>query len=199
MSDPDDLYDLAPAEERPATTSPPPVARAPLQYQTPRVAAETPDQPFPDKVIDLYLPLALVAGGVGIEVVAALIRGARSPLGFEPQLARIAVKLLLGTATMLVGVLIAVRFRGIELGRFWTAVLKLAGVAIAPGAVVTVLSPALGFIPLGFLIGFIVQFVLYFALLGTLFKLDESDTWYVVCVIFLIDLGVYFTLLAMRG
>jgi hypothetical protein len=42
------------------------------------------------------------------------------------------------------------------------------------------------------LIGLAGQFVLYFALLGALFDLDESDTWYCMMVIFLIRLLVYF-------
>jgi hypothetical protein len=45
-------------------------------------------------------------------------------------------------------------------------------------------------------VGWVAEFVLYFALLGVLFELDESDTWYCVCVIFLVRLAAYFLLLA---
>jgi hypothetical protein len=70
---------------------------------------------------------------------------------------------------------------------------------VAPSAVVRLASPVLDFVPLGSLVGWIGEFVLYFALLGVLFDLDESDTWYCVCVIFLVRLAVYFMLLAVMG
>src|SRR5207249_2030428 len=82
--------------------------------------------------------------------------------------------------------------RAIALGPFWVAVFKLAAVSVAPGATVALLTPALNFIPLGAILGWIGEFALYFALLGVFFDLDESDTWYCVCVIFLLNLGVYF-------
>jgi len=115
----------------------------------------------------------------------------------ESALTQVGAQLVLGTAVMLIGVLVAVKFRGIALGPFWPAVLKLAAVSVAPDAVVNVLSPALAVIPLGFLIGLVVEFCLYFALLGVFFDLDESDTWYVVCVVFVLNVGIYFGLKAM--
>ena len=36
------------------------------------------------------------------------------------------------------------------------------------------------------------------ALLGALFGLDQSDTWYCVCVIFLVNVATYFSLLGLR-
>jgi hypothetical protein len=198
-ADGDELYDVAqPQAPEPAPVSAraaKPQAAVALAYQTPRTAAAAPDAYFPDKTIDFHLPLALIAAGTLIEVVAALIRGGRSPTGFTPHLTALGLDLIGGTATMLVGVLIAVRFRGIELGKLPTALMKLAAICIAPGAAVTLLSPAFAVIPFGFILALIGQFVLYFALLGTLFKLDESDTWYCVCVIFVINVAIYFALL----
>ena len=37
---------------------------------------------------------------------------------------------------------------------------------------------------------------LWLALVGTLFKLDESDTWYVVSVVFVISVALHFAALA---
>jgi hypothetical protein len=199
----DDLYEIAPPEAR-VVRAPAPAPEvhagaakpqaAPLQYQNPRDrgVAEPGSEYFPDRTLDYHLPLALIAAGTFIEVAAALIRGHRSPFGFAPHLIGLGLHLVVGTATMLIGVLIAARFRGIELGKFPTAIMKLAAICIAPGAAVTLLSPALAVIPFGFLIGLAGQFILYFALLGTLFHMDESDTWYCVCVIFVIDVALYF-------
>jgi hypothetical protein len=52
---------------------------------------------------------------------------------------------------------------------------------------------------LGGLLGLAGNFVLYFALLGALFDLEESDTWYCVWVIFLVRLAVYFAILSVRA
>jgi len=193
----DELYDVS-ETPRPSAPSPSPAvvppAHGPLAYQSRRSAKDEPDAYFPDKTIDFHLPLALLAAGVIIEVAAALL-SARSRLGLGATLQPLGMHLILGTATMLIGVLIAARFRGIDLGKLPVALLKLAAICVAPGAAVTLLGPALRVIPFGFLIGLAGQFILYFALLGTLFKLDESDTWYCVCVIFIINVAVYFALL----
>jgi hypothetical protein len=51
------------------------------------------------------------------------------------------------------------------------------------------------FIPFGGIAVLIVNFILYFALLGMFFDLDESDTWYCVSVIFLVNLAVHFAMM----
>jgi hypothetical protein len=66
-------------------------------------------------------------------------------------------------------------------------------------AVGDLLWPLRYIICLGGLLILGVQFVLYFALLGALFDLDQSDTWYCVIIIFLVYLGVYFLLLWIRA
>ena len=212
-ADGDDLYDFAPPEARTAPTHAAAASVAtssvaaqshapssPLQYQNPRDrgVTESGSEYFPDKTIDYHLPLALIAGGTLIEVVAALYRGSHSRAGFAPYLTDVGLQLVVGTATKLLAVFIAARFRGIELGKLPTAIMKLAAISIAPGAAFTLLSPALAVIPFGILLGLLGQFILYFALLGTLFHMDESDTWYCVCVIFIINVALYFGLMAIR-
>ena len=137
------------------------------------------------------MPLWLLGGGVVIEVAGALFRKPTPKTVFLD----VGVNLIAGTAIMLVGILLAARWRGIDLGRFWTAVLKLAAISVAPAALGTALTPLLRVIPLGGLLGLAGEFVLYFALLGALFDLDQDDTWYCVLVIFLVRLAVYFTLI----
>jgi hypothetical protein len=92
-------------------------------------------------------------------------------------------------------VLLAAKIRKIDIGSFWSAALRLAAIGVAPIAVTDLLWPLRYVMCLGGLLILGVQFVLYFALLGALFDLDQSDTWYCVLVIFLVYLGVYFLLL----
>jgi hypothetical protein len=161
----------------------------PLSYQT---ASTSTLQADPNTITNLYAPLWLLGGGVAVQIIAALL-AARD---FAAALTYVAMVLFFGTAVMLVGILLAARWRGIDLGSFGTAVLKLAAISVAPAAVVAILSPALRFIHvLGAIAGLVIEFVLYFALIGALFDLEESDTWYCVCVIFLVRLAVYFFVL----
>jgi hypothetical protein len=187
----DDLYDLAPTTPA-ERTSPSRAAAMPIALEY-RGATKDGSSTFDERALkDFKLPLFLLCVGIVIEVVAAFLK----MHAFEKAMQEVGVVLVAGTVFMLAGIIPAARWRGIELGRFWTVVLKLAAITVAPGAVIRLAEPALNFIPLGWLAGWIAEFVLYFALLGVLFDLDESDTWYCVMVIFLVRLAVYFLFLA---
>jgi len=150
---------------------------------------------FPDRLKDLQIPLWLIAAATAIELVAGALgrRGGTVAAMFDAG-----VQMLTGTGIMLAAMFIAARFRGINLGPLPAAALKLAAISLAPGALITLMSPVLGFMILGWAIAWIGAFVLYFALLGALFDLDESDTWYCVCIIFLVNLVVYFGMMWVR-
>jgi len=193
-------YDLAPSSQKhtpvrtPLVDPPPPTPGEPvtLTYRAPK--DDNHGRAEPDTIKNLYMPLWLLAGGIVIEVAAALIRTRSLKL----SLTYVGVNVLLGTVIMLAGMLLAARFRGIDLGNFWTAVFKLCAISVAPGALVSLASPLLDHIPFGGLVGLLAFFILYFALLGALFDLDQEDTWYCVCVIFLIRLTVYFATLWLK-
>ena len=188
----DELYDLAPTETRPKPKPVQPLSQGPPPVVSYRAPAE-PAKSDPETIKNFYMPLWLLSGGIAVEVIAAfLVQGS---LG--EALTYVGINLILGTVLMLVGILLAARLRQIDLGQFWTAVFKLAAIAVAPSAAWTIIAPITSFIPLGWIIGWIITFALYFALLGALFDLDESDTWYCICVIFLVRLSVYFLLLAL--
>jgi hypothetical protein len=171
-----------------------------ISYQRGKVHQPDEDELFPDKIIDFLMPIWLIAGGTLIQIVAAFIRAGGITPRLRVNLMSAGLHLIAGTLVMLIGILIAARIRHIDLGRLPVSVLKLAAVAIAPGAAVTLMSPFLALIPfVGGLAGFVLQFALYFALLGALFKMDESDTWYCVCVIFVVSIGVYFGIIALNG
>ena len=184
-------YDVVDERSRAVVAAPTERKPAPLGY---RGAAPQRNQAVPadaETLKSLTIPLWLLGGGVAVEVLAAWF----SEATLAAALTSVGVGLIAGTAFMLVGILLAARWRQIDLGSFWNAVLKLAAISVAPAAVVTLASPLLRVVPLGGLLGWLAEFVLYFALLGVLFDLDESDTWYCVWVIFLVRLAVYFTLM----
>lgn len=187
---PDTTYDLSPAAppvpaRAPVAVPPPPTNRT-LQYRG-RAPDEKRTALEPDAIKSLYMPLWLLGGGVLVETIAAFLR-ART----DPRLATIGVlvNVGLGTVLMLVGLTAAAYLRGIKLGPIGSTLLKLAALSVAPDAALLVCTPFLDHIPLGWLLGLIGEFVLYFALLGVLFDLDESDTWYCVWTIFVVRLAV---------
>jgi len=144
----------------------------------------------PELLKKRYLPLWLLCGGMLVEVISEYWQHSNN---LQVAMLQIGIGIVGGTIVMLAGVLLAAKIRGIDIGSFWSAALRLAAIAVAPTAVADFLWP-LRWMCLGGLVILGVQFVLYFALLGALFDLDQSDTWYCVMIIFLINLGVYFLL-----
>lgn len=195
QSSPDESYELAPEPAPPHAPSVPavPPAAPVLNYRNAPPAAHAGDT---DAIRNLYMPAWLLAGGVLVEMVATMLR---SRGNIPAAVVQVAFEIGLGTAVMLAGMIAAARFRGIQLGPIGTAIFKLAAISVAPAAAVALLEPGLRVIPfgLGSIIGLFGQFVLYFALLGALFDLDESDTWYCVAVIFIAHVAVYFTFLGL--
>lgn len=194
----DDLYDLVEEPKprpapRPATT-----ARAkpvePIEYQHPSTRAPSElDAYFPDRVKDLYLPLALIGGGTVVHVVYTLFFERVGRQGLGAVMRSIGVDVVVVTGLMLVAVFIAAKLRHINLGPLPVAVLKLCAVVLGGGGITILLTPLLVFIPfLGVLLALAIPIVAYFTLLGALFDLDESDTWYCLCVMFLVWLAAYF-------
>ncbi len=165
-----------------------------LGYQTPQKLLP-PDQRDGVDVETLKrqtAPLWLLAGGIVVEMIAAFVEDRHD---LHAAMIHITVEIFGGTILILAGVLLTARIRGIEIGSFWSAALRVAAISVAPAAVGDLIMPMTRLIPLiGGLLQMAVQFVLYFALLGVLFDMDESDTWYCVMVIFLINAGVYFLL-----
>jgi hypothetical protein len=142
-----------------------------------------------EKLMHLRLPLLLLAGGIGVQFLIAWW-GQRTLPGALHALRQVGAEILAGTAVMLAAIFIVAKLRGIKLGSFWLAVLKLAAVSIAPSAITSLTGAFFRFVPfVGWLINALIGFCLYFALLGMFFDLDQDDTWYCVLIIFLVGLA----------
>jgi hypothetical protein len=185
-------YDFAP--QAPAAVE----AVVPLKSSMPTLAYRMPPTATPgdsggrvdtETLKNRHIPLWLLGGGAVIELISSLIweRG-----GLGAAMNHVVVQIVGGTVLMMIGVFLAAKIRGVQIGSFWTAALKLAAISVAPAAVGDLVAPIAILVPFfGGLVVLGVQFVLYFALLGALFDLEESDTWYFVWVIFFIDLGFF--------
>jgi hypothetical protein len=164
------------------------------------------EQYFPDRVKDLYIPLALIGAGTIIDVAMYLFAGRASSrasivgpgAALAGALAAVGISMLVQAGIMLATVFCVAKVRGISFGPVPTAIIKLCGISIGPGAIGSVVGLVLGFLPLiGGLLGWIAGFILYFACIGALFELDESDTWAVVVSVFFAKLLFVFVVLGL--
>jgi hypothetical protein len=192
----EDLYDIAPQESSPPQTVRPaetirrePAAKT-LSYQTPRQVDPTIQDRGgdTDALKKIYAPLWLLGGGLIVEIIAEYFQHSTH---IEAIVLDIGIGLIAGTAIKLVGVVIAARLRQIDIGSFGSAALRLAAISVAPDAIMTLLAPLARLFCFGWIILLAIEFVLYFALLGALFDLDESDTWFCVITIFILNLAVF--------
>ena len=181
-----DEYDLAPDASVPSASK---IQTAPaLGYRAKR--DDRPAAAPVEDVKDIWMPLWLIVGGVVVPTLAGLVHY----IPLNDALGRLAVQLIVSSPTMVLAMYIAGKLRGLSLGAVPKVAFKMAAIAVAPSAVLLLATPLLLYVPFGWLIGLIGKFIFYFALIGALFDLDESDTWYCVFVIFLTDLAVYFSL-----
>ena len=196
----DDLYEVVDDAPRAGATtaaaaSPPviPVAR-PMSYARRETVAEpVTDQYFPDRVKDLYAPLAMIAVGTIIELSLAMFGRSRS---LAYAMTSVGVFLVANTIIMLLTVMVVAKVRSISFGPVPTAIIKLCGLSIGPGAVGSLLSLIFAWIPfLGALGGWLAGCILYFACFGALFDLDEPDTWAVVLSVVFVRIALFIAIM----
>jgi hypothetical protein len=133
----------------------------------------------PDDRRDLHVPAALLVVGF----ILTLVDFAASKDGVFPVVAGVlfvSAKLLIGMILMLGGALLAARFSGVDFGPLGPALLKLAGLCLAPSAAGDLLTTLLGGDMAVAYIGWTVRLVLYWALVSYLFRLDGAQTMAVV-------------------
>lgn len=195
--DESDLYDVAPdpdvaqRERSPAPLTSTVVttgsAAHAVSYARRETVGETAvDRYFPDRVKDLYLPLGLIAGGTVIEVLIAVFG---SSMSLHRAFLGVGAYVIVNTVLMLATVFVVAKIWRIGFGPVPTAIIKLCGISIGPGAIGSVVSLVLGFLScIGALIGWLVGCVLYFALIGALFDLEETETWTVCISVFIVKL-----------
>jgi hypothetical protein len=208
-----DLYDFAedvPSKQRVAAVArdPGPMPTTPakagegavasfsktIEYQKPTTPGNPTeiDRLFPDRVRDLYMPLVLIGAGTLVHIIYAMIQVRGGAYSLPHAMTRLCWSVVVDTAMMLVAILIAGKARGINFGPLPVAIIKLCAVSLTPSAVAIVVLPFAILLPfLGWILAVLVQFCAYFAVIGALFDLDQNDTWYCICVIFIVNVSVY--------
>jgi hypothetical protein len=171
----------------------------PIEYQQPSTRSSQINELFPDRVKDFYMPLALIAAGVAIHLAHELIFGSVNSLAITGR------NLILSMAISFAAILLAGRIRKISFGPWPVAAMKLSALLIGGSGAAILIRPLffpLLMIPVSFGVGAVLvmlastvpELIVYFVLLGTLFDLDESDTWYCLCWMFVFNTAGYFAL-----
>lgn len=220
----DDLYDLAPEGSKPkvkavvapvamsaaapavaATTQRGAAVASPvLGYRT-RATAEKEDRfsstssTLMDKKRDVYVPTALLVAGLILNVAYYAFHHSMGVGGVA--IATLGISVLTAfKAALLIGFAFAVAGPlGVSFGGIFTAVLKLAAIAVFSDGVTTWVEAGLeaaGSGGLSSLISFPVALACYWVLLIYLFSMDPGDSWLVVMLLAVFDQIVRWALLA---
>ena len=131
----------------------------------------------PDPRRDLHVPVGLLAAGLVLTFIDLNFGGA-----FGAVVATMAtgIKLVVSTALVLAGGLLAARFGGVYLGELGPALLKLAAVGVFPAALADLVTKLLGGDMAVAILGNAVGVVTCWSLVSYLFRLDGPATMSVV-------------------
>jgi hypothetical protein len=144
------------------------------------------DEVGDNNLVEYYIPSGLIVFGLIVAMVQTM-HFTSNPVAFGAAMGTVMVTTIVDLVLMLVACLIAAKVLDASFGSPGSAVLKLAGISLAPEAVASTieyLTPA-GY---GWIVGWIVAILLYYALFSYLFDLDGGE----VIVLVLIIRGVKF-------
>ncbi|MDP9172693.1 MAG: hypothetical protein M3O30_02355 [Planctomycetota bacterium] len=218
-ADEDDLYDLADfaaAEKHAAAKAPPVIVEAliptariapaaavaasagaataaiPLGYRRPPTGREIANGPqLIDMNRDVYAPIALMILGAILYLGYYAFRYSIGPVGMLTTSVGLAIMTVFETALLVAFAFVAAGPLGVSFGGIWTAVLKLAAIAIFCDGATTWVDGLIakygGGISGGVFgfgaIGFPVALGIYWSTLIYLFSMDPGDSWMVVVLL----------------
>lgn len=129
---------------------------------------------------DVYIPTGLIVGSFLAYFAWLLIHGNASSTSSLAIYGLIMIVMFaVKTVFMIGGAFIVASVASVSFGPFWTAVLKLAAVAIAPDIFATILQEAIG-VPGAGLIASALAVAFYWILISQLFNMDAGEAWIVV-------------------
>ena len=127
-----------------------------------------------DKVLDLYVPLAVLIAGLIMHVIQTnKFDKIIYPLGQAIQI--VGVEFIVSMVLLAIGCLFVMRVAEVAFGSPGPAALKIAAIAIAPAALAKMVDYLLND-PFG-IVGFFLAFGMFFALFNYLFDMDQGEIW----------------------
>jgi hypothetical protein len=138
----------------------------------------------------LYLPLILIAVGLGLSMLNATLLAKQA--GGGPVTASVVLVLTIGMIAidgvlLFIALMLAVRLFDMGFGAVGPAMLKIVAIAMGPGAVGGIAAYFAGGGMNGFFVASIVSMILYYVLISVLFELDLGEVISLVTLIYLIE------------
>lgn len=195
----DDLYDIV-EEPKPAIPVAKPAPRVAITNSAASAAAAKLSNPkvlnyksgptarqreratqsvFTDMTRDVYVPTGLIAVSFVAFVVFTLFFEDAGAAGVAIYTAAMGAVFFVKTLLMIGAAFILAPILGVSFGPLWTAILKLAAVAMAPDILATIISDSIGAPGAGLLANSI-ALAFYWFLISYLFQLEAAEAWYVV-------------------
>lgn len=129
---------------------------------------------------DFWLPIACIAVGLIVKLVDWMVL---NDLSFIWAMSAVGIEMVVEMTILVIGCLIAMRLLDMALGAPLQALLKLAGVAIAPGAIGGLIASSFDF---GWMIGWGIAFLMYIFLLMAFFDLDGNEVMILAVIIWVL-------------
>jgi hypothetical protein len=145
--------------------------------------------------IDLWLPIALIVIGVMFHFAQEIYFSDDPVQGMAQAVVKVGILLVGKMILIAIGCLIAIKILDIAFGAPGPAVLKLAAIALAPGALGGILQFLMGGGFYGVICGAILSIIIYWTLFKVLFDLDFGEIMALVTIIWLINQWVLFFIL----
>ncbi|MBA3272636.1 MAG: hypothetical protein H0T11_02020 [Chthoniobacterales bacterium] len=156
-----------------------------LGYAGPSRRAQAAMESGDNKVLDLWVPLTMLAFGL-VGSFARLMYFTDEPESFAMSSLIIGLRVCVEVVMLSIGCLIAIKALDVAFGSPGTAALKVAAIAIAPGALSEILSYYLGSTGIGWYAAAIIAALMYFLLFYYLFDLDLGEVLVLSAIVWLI-------------
>jgi hypothetical protein len=134
---------------------------------------------FTDMYRDVYVPTGLIVASFVAFTVFTVFFDSAGAAGAAFYALGMGVVFFFKTLLMIGAAFILAPLLGVSFGPLWTAILKLAAVAMAPDVLATIITESIGVTGAGILANSI-ALAFYWFLIAYLFQLDASEAWYVV-------------------
>jgi hypothetical protein len=145
--------------------------------------------------IDLWLPISLIVIGVMFHFAQEMYFSDDPIEGMTQAVSKVGILLVGKMILIALGCLIAIKILDIAFGSPGPAVLKLAAIALAPGALGGILTYVMGGGFVAVIAGAVLSIIIYWALFKVLFDLDFGEIMALVTIIWLINQWVLFFVL----
>jgi len=139
------------------------------------------------RVKNIFVPLALLVAGIIAYVIDASLHGLNNPVFI---MVFVAFHVIVNLVLVFVALMIGVKLLNLGLGEVGPALLKIAAVALLPGAIGSIIAFKLfGYVSWG------VTVLMYWGLMAYLFELDMQEMWIITAIIWVIQTWVGFILI----